>query len=132
MTIEPVPEVAYISQGYTVRQSQEPGVVISERHYRRYIERLDGCRARGWSDLWLAGTGIGGGLAAAALVTVLVLPSTVPSADKAVLWMLMVVGIVMSGLCLGAYLTQRHERDKEINELKRDLELHQGDTKTAI
>jgi len=47
----------YVTQQYAVSQTKELGVVISIRDYDRLIERLDGCKAGGWADLWLFGAG---------------------------------------------------------------------------
>jgi hypothetical protein len=36
--------------------------------------------------------------------------------------MLVAIGAVITALSLAAYFTQRHSRDKEIGELKKDME----------
>jgi hypothetical protein len=102
---------------------QEPGLAILERDYVRQIERLERCKPRGWSDLWLAGGGIGSGLAASALVTVISLDTTAHWGTKAILWMLIIIGVVIAALSFVAYFTQRHDRGKEIDELKIDMEM---------
>jgi hypothetical protein len=120
--------VILVTQELSVKQIQEPGVLISKRQYIRYLERLESCKPHGWSDFWLAGAGIGGGLATAALVTALALPSTVPATDKDILWMLVVLGGIVLVLCLLAYFTQRHHHEEDIDSLKNDLEMHLGET----
>lgn len=126
MTEEPWPELAYVNQGYSVRQSREPGVLISERQYRRYIERLDRCKPGGWSEVWLAIAGAAAGVAGASLIGALSLPPTVPSATRDILWVLTGAGSVIFGLCLIAYVTRRHDYREAIDELKDDLVLHEG------
>ena len=123
MSIEPLQEPVYVTQRYSVSQSQETGVVISMRDYDRLIERLDGCKPRGWTDLWLAGVGAGAALVVGALVGALTLPAT-PAGTKDVLWVLTATGAVVLLLCLAAYLTQRHEHGAEISELKKDLKIY--------
>ena len=113
----------WVTRAVGIVQSHETGVTITEREYKRYIERLDGCKLRGWSDLWLAVSGIGAGLSGAAIVTVIALPSATPAADKDILWMLSVLGAVMMVLCLVAYFTQRHHHAEQIDELKKDLQM---------
>jgi hypothetical protein len=115
-----------LNRGLDLPQSQEPGVAITEREYRRLLDRLEGCKPHGWSDFWLAGAGIGGGLAVAAIVTVLALPATVPSADRDILKMLVILGVVVLVLCLIAYFTQRRQHGELIDELKTDMEMHAG------
>jgi hypothetical protein len=126
----PAPEqdsnVVWVNRAVGIAQSQESGVTLTEREYKRYIERLDGCKPHGWSDLWLAGAGIGGGLSGAAVVTAIALPSSTPAADKDILWMLTILGGVMLVLCLIAYVTQRSHHTKEIEELKKDLQMQIG------
>lgn len=112
----------YVTQQYAVSQTEEPGVVISMRDYNRLIERLDGCRAGGWADLWLFGAGAGAALAVGALVTALTL-SAAQSGTRDVLWVLTAAGAVILVLCLTGYLTQRGERGREISELRKDLEI---------
>ena len=98
MTIEPLAESAYVNQRYSVPQSQEPGVVISVRDYDRLVERLDGCKPSGWSDLWLTGVGAGAALAVGALVGALTLPATL-TGTKDVLWTLTAAGALIFLLC---------------------------------
>jgi hypothetical protein len=112
----------YVTQQYAISQTEEPGVVISMRDYDRLIERLDGCRAGGWADLWLFGAGAGAALAAGALVTVLTMP-VAQSGVRDVLWVLTGAGAVILVLCLVGYLTQRGDRGREISELRKDLEI---------
>jgi hypothetical protein len=118
--------VVWVNRAVGIAQSQESGVTLTEREYKRYIERLDGCKPHGWSDLWLAGAGIGGGLSGAAVVTAIALPSSTPAADKDILWMLTILGGLMLVLCLIAYFTQRSHHTKEIEELKKDLQMQIG------
>jgi len=113
----------YVTQQYAVSQTEEPGVVISVRDYDRLIERLDGCKAGGWADLWLFGAGAAASLAASTLVTALTL-SAAQSGARNVLWVLTGAGAVILVLCLVGYLTQRRDRGREISELKKDLEIH--------
>lgn len=113
----------YVTQQYAVSQTEEPGVVISMRDYDRLIERLDGCKAGGWADLWLFGAGAGAALAGGALVTALTLP-VAQSGVRDVLWVLTGAGAVVLVLCLVGYFTQRRDRGREISELKKDLEIH--------
>jgi hypothetical protein len=118
------PDEVRVNRGMFLKSSQEPGVAIPESVYIRLEDRLDACRATGWGDLWLAGGGVGGGLVGAALVTVLSLGTTAPSATRAILWMLAALGASVFVLSLAAYLTQRHDRDKEITGLKADMEMY--------
>jgi hypothetical protein len=111
-----------VNRGMSLESSQEPGVAIPERDYIRLIDRLEGCRSTGWGDLWLTGGGVGGGLFAAALVTVISLGNTPPSGTKIILWMLVAIGACVTVLSLGAYCTQRHDRGKQISDLKKDME----------
>lgn len=112
----------YVTQQYAVSQTEEPGVVISMRDYDRLIERLDGCRAGGWADLWLFGAGVGAALAAGALVTALTLP-VAQSGVRDVLWVLTGASAVVLVLCLVGYLSQRGDRGREVSELRKDLEI---------
>ena len=83
-----------------MRQNREPGVLICKRQYRRLIERLEGRKPSGWSELCLAGVGAGAALAAAALVAGLSLTAALPSAFRDILWVLTGVGGVILALCL--------------------------------
>jgi len=103
---------------------------MSVRDLDRLIERLDGCKPRSWTDLWLAGAGVGASLAIAAFVGVLTLPLT-PSATRDILWILTVTGIVILILCLAAYLSQRSRYEAEISELEKDLKLYRDRARTA-
>ena len=114
--------IVRVNRGMSLESSQEPGVAIPERDYIRLIDRLEGCRSTGWGDLWLTGGGVGGGLFAAALVTVISLGNTPPSGTKIILWMLVAIGACVTVLSLGAYCTQRHDRGKQISDLKKDME----------
>jgi hypothetical protein len=127
----PDPGVVLVTQELSIRQSQEPGVLIGKRLYSRYLERMEDCKSHGWSDFWLAAAGIGGGLATAALVAALALPSTVPATDKDILWMLVILGGIVLILCLLAYFTQRYHHEKEIDSLKKDLEIYLGEVDLA-
>ena len=118
--------VVAVNNAMMVRESQEPGVLINARQYKRYLDRLEDCTPSGWSDLWLALTGIGGGLAITAFVTRLTLPSTAAATPKTVTLMLTVLGVVCFILCIIGYLTQRQQHGKEIKDLKTDLEMHTG------
>ena len=115
--------VIRVSQSFTVRESQEPAVMIGERHYLRLIERLEGCKKTGWTDLWLAGVGAGVALGAAAGVGAWTLPA-VPAATRDILWVLTALGAVAAILCLVAYFTQCRDNGKEITELQKDLEMY--------
>lgn len=123
--------VVQVNRGMSLESSQERGVAIAEREYNRLIERLEGCKSTGLADVWLAGGGLGGGLAAAALVTALSLGTSATGSTMDILWMLAILGAVIASLSLGAYFSQRHERNKEINELKTDMEIHRTTTPTA-
>jgi hypothetical protein len=119
-------DVVWVNRAVGIVQSQESGVTLTEREYKRYIERLDGCKPHGWSDLWLAVAGIGGGLSAAAVVALIALPSNTPAAGKDVLGMLALLGAVMLGLCLIAYFSQRSRLAEEIDDLKKDFQMQIG------
>jgi hypothetical protein len=130
MTIDPTdpesdqaPNIVHINRGISIRSSQERGIAIPESEYIRLIDRLERCRSTGWGDLWLAGGGVGSGLLVAALVTVISLGTTAPPGAKAILWMLVALGASVAALSLAAYLTQRHDRNNEINGLKTDMEM---------
>jgi hypothetical protein len=110
------PNIVQVIRGMSLESSQEPGVAIPESDYIRLIDRLENCRSIGWGDLWVAGGGAGAGLAGAALVTV------IASGPRPILWALVAIGVIIAGLSLTAYFTQRHDRDKEISELKKDME----------
>lgn len=92
--------VVMVNRGVAVRQSQETGVTLTDREYQRYLDCLEHCQPQGWADLWLAVTGIGGGLAISAWVTVVVLPSSTSPADKDILRMLVVLGALVLVLSL--------------------------------
>lgn len=96
------------------------------RQYNRLIERLDGCKQHGWADLWLAGAGAGAALAVAAFVGIWTLPQAPEPGARNVLLILMTLGALIAAICILAYLSQRRDRGKEINELKRDLQVHAG------
>ena len=115
------------SHDLTIQQSAEPAVVISKRQYSRLVERLEGCRPRGWADLWLAGVGAGAALAIAAVVGIKTLPQSPEACARNVLWVLAALGIVAAGLCVLAYLGERRDHAKEIDEVRRDLEILGGD-----
>ena len=73
--------------------------------------------AREALDMVRAGLGyLAAALAVGALVVALMLPPTL-SGVRDVLWALTVTGVVVLGLCLAGYLTQRHERGVEIGEV---------------
>jgi len=124
MSMEPPSASASVSvtQRYTVPQVEEPGVVISTRDYERLIERLDGCRPGGWGELWLAGVGGGIAVAAATAIGALTLPPTMTGLIG-VLWVVTIAGSIIMVLCLVGYLSQRRDHGREIDELKKDLEM---------
>lgn len=119
-------DVVWVNRPVSIVQSQESGVTLTEREYKRYIERLDGCKPHGWSDLWLAVAGIGGGLSAAAVVALIALPSNTPAAGRDVLGMLALLGAVILVLCLIAYFSQRCRLAEEIDDLKKDFQMQIG------
>jgi hypothetical protein len=123
VSTEPLQEPVYVTQRYAVSQSQEPAVVIGMRDYDRLIERLDSCKPGSWTDLWLAVAGAGAALATGALVGALTLPVTLPG-TRDVLWVLAAAGAAIFGLSIVAYLTQRRNHGKELDDLKKDLEIH--------
>ena len=123
----PVGKAVVFSQDLTVQQSAEPAVVISKRQYSRIVERLEACKPHGWAELWLAGVGAGAGLAIAALVAIKTLPQAPEPGAKNVLWVLVALGTVAAVLCVFSYLGQRRHNAKEIDELRRDLEIMAGD-----
>lgn len=127
VTIEPVedPDGLVVTNTLSVQPSQERGVVIPERQFKRLMEHLESCKPHGWVDLWLAGVGVGTALAVGALVGVLTLPSDL-SDRRVVLWVLAGAGGLMAILCLLAYLTQRRSHGEQIDELKRDFEMYIG------
>jgi len=94
------------------------------REYERLIERLEACKPKGWADLWLTGVGVGAALAVGALVGALTLASGLSSAVRDVLWALTAMGAIVSVLCLTAYCSQRHEYGKEVDDLKKDFQMH--------
>ena len=102
-------------------------MVISARDYERLIERLQGCRPGGWGELWLAGVGGGVAVAAATAVGALTLPPTLAGIIS-VLWVVTVAGSVIMVLCLVGYLSQRRDHGREIDELKKDLEMRKPRT----
>jgi hypothetical protein len=122
MSMEPPPASVSVTRRYTVPQGEEPGVLISARDYERLIERLEGCRPGGWGELWLAGVGGGLAVAAATAVGALTLPLTLTGIINA-LWVVTVAGSVIMVLCLVGYLSQRRDHGREIDELKKDLEM---------
>jgi hypothetical protein len=125
MSLEQPKQPVYVNvtQRYAVPQGREPGVVISVRDYDRLIERLAALRSGGWADLWLAGVGFGIALASAALVGALTLPSAL-SGTRDVLWAITGAGTVFLFLCLFGYLTQRRDHGRDVEELRKDLEIH--------
>jgi len=125
-TSEQGSKVVRVNHTVSIMPSQELGVTLTEREYKHYIERLDGCKPHGWSDLWLAAAGIGGGLSGAALVTAIALPPDTPAAEKSILWMLILLGAVILVLCLIAYFSQRSHYAKEIDDLKKDFQMQIG------
>jgi hypothetical protein len=125
--MEPPPVSVSVTQRYTVPQGEEPGVVISTRDYERLIERLEGCRPGGWGELWLAGVGGGLAVAAATAVGALTLPPALTGIID-VLWAVTVAGCVITTLCLVGYLSQRRDNGREIDELRKDLEMHKPRT----
>lgn len=108
----------------TVKQEDEPAIVISKRQYARLIDRLDHCKPRGWNDLWLAGVGAGIALAVGALVGIKTLPQAPEPGATSVLWVMVGAGVLFALLCLLAYLTQRQDEGADIEELKKDLKMH--------
>lgn len=98
-------------------------MVISVRNYNRLIERLDGCKPGGWSDLWLTGVGAGFAVMIGALVGALTLPVEM-SEIRDTLWAITGCGVMVLLLCLVGYFTQRRNQSREIAELRKDLENH--------
>lgn len=117
-----------VNRGLTIPASQELGVGIEKRQYDRLVERLRGCRPSGWSAAWLAIAGAGAGVAGAAGVGGLTLPPALSPGIRSSLWMLTGVGVVVFALCLAFYFTQRNADADVIDELLKDMELHQGTT----
>lgn len=121
MSAEPLPDSAIFTQRYTIAQGEEQAVVISVRDYNRLIERLDGCKPGGWSDVWLTGVGAGVAVAIGALVGALTLPEAATGIRDA-LWALTGGGVAVLLLCLLGYFSQRRDHGREIAELRKDLE----------
>jgi hypothetical protein len=121
VNVDPAEPSIRISHLLTIRQGEEPAIVMSIRDYDRLIERLDGCRPGGWADLWLFGAGAGAALLAGALVGALTVP---PSGTREVFWVLVAAGFVVLALCLIGYFTQRRDHGKEIAELRKDMDIH--------
>jgi hypothetical protein len=121
MSTEPQESVS-VTQRYTVPQREEPGVVMSARDLDRLVERLDGCRPGGWGELWLAGVGAGIATASTAAVGALTLPASL-AVRIDVLWAASAAGLLVTVLCLVGYLTQRRDHAREIDELRKDLEM---------
>jgi hypothetical protein len=113
-----------VTQQYVISQRTETALVIGKRQLNWVIWRLEGCRHSNWGDLWLAGAGSGAALAAGALVTALTLPTS--GKIDAVLWVLVGAGMVIVGLCLAGYLSQRRESGVEIGEIIEYLKLLPG------
>jgi MFS family permease len=121
VNVDPVEPTIRISHGLTVRQGEEPAVAMSISDYDRLIERLDGCRPRGWADLWLFGAGAGAALLVGALVGALTVQ---PSGTREVFWVLAGAGFAVLALCLLGYFTQRRDHGREIAELEKDMDTH--------
>ena len=73
--------------------------------------------------MWLAGVGAGVAAAAATLVTALSLPANLIGTSD-VLWSATVAGALVTVVCFLGYFTQRRDHGKEIDELKKDLEMY--------
>ena len=108
----------------SIRSSEEPGVAIPEREYNRLIERVESLRPTGRDDLWATCAGAGVGVASAALVTVLSLTTVASSDTKAILWMLAIAGAAVAALASVASRTPRRDRRKEVDDLKKDMEMY--------
>jgi hypothetical protein len=122
---EPSVDLVYVNQSYSVRQSQEPGVLIGERQYQRFIERLDDCKEHGWSELWLAAAGIAAGVAATAAISSATLPAgKLSSATRGDLKVAAISGLVVLAVCLIAYLTHRQDHGREVDHLMKDLRMY--------
>jgi hypothetical protein len=113
----------YVAQQFEGSPDPEPVAVIPIRQLDRIIERLDDCKPGGWTDLWLAGLGVGATLALGALVVALSLPSS-SSGISSVLWALTATGAVVFLLCLVAYFIQRREHNSAVGQVMRDLEIY--------
>lgn len=119
------------TRGYAIPQNLELAIVIRVADFNRIIDRLDGCQSGSWSDLWLAAAGAAAALGVSALIGALTLPSAMPG-TVGTLWALMAAGTTIFCLCVTSYITQRCHHEKEIDELKKDLEIYlPGDTSTS-
>ena len=123
MSAEHLRECAIFTQRYIVPRGEEQAVVISIRDYNRLIERLDGCKPGGWTDLWLAGASAGVAVLISALVGALTVPTAL-SGTRDALWAVTVCGLVVLLLCLVEYFAQRRDHSGEIAELRKDMENH--------
>jgi hypothetical protein len=123
VSVEHLREGAIFTQRYIVPRGEERAVIISIRDYNRLIERLDGCKPGGWADLWLAGAGAGVAILIGALVGALTVPTAL-SGTRDALWAITGGGLIMLLLCLVGFFTQRPGQDREIAELRKDLENH--------
>jgi hypothetical protein len=123
VSTEHLHESAIFTQRYIVTPGEEQAVVIGIRDYNRLIERLNGCKPGGWADLWLAGAGAGVAVLIGALVGALTVPTAL-SGTRDALWVITGGGLIMLLLCLAGFFTQRSGHDREIAELRKDLENH--------
>lgn len=119
------------TRGYVIPRSLELAIVIRVGDFNRIIDRLDGCQSGSWPDLWLAAAGAAAALGVSALIGALTLPSAMPG-TVGILWALMAAGVTIFCLCVTSYITQQCHRGKEIDELKKDLEIYlPGDASTS-
>jgi len=130
-----------LHRGLLLEKTEEPGMSLSRRQWDRHLERIRRCK-EGWNVLWLAAATTFLGIAVTALVTAISVPlAPTPKSiarygppqtlsqlsNSARNYLLLAAGfcVLLFLASLAAYLTRRKDRDTEIEEIIKDMRVHE-------
>jgi hypothetical protein len=109
------------TQEWTVEQTRERGLFLSDRAWHRTIEKLEACKERGLSELWIAVGGIAAGGALSAAVALETLPALTVRLEKDNLQIILIFCIVVVLLCVLGYFTTREKHNRAIEMVIGDM-----------
>ena len=109
------------TQGLSVEQTTERGIILSDRMWQRTIIKLEACKERGLAEVWIAVGGIALGGVASAWIGLKTLSGTALATDKGYLIMTIVFGFLLAAVCALGYITTREKHNKTIEMVIGDM-----------